>query len=192
MFVEAEELQAGVLHELIHRRLPGLQIPRRHLHGLHAVVPLVADLVDADELEVAHPQLELGDAVVEVGAPVVGDDCGRVLAAREGLELGNPEIHGRVVLRERRRQLLEGGEAAVDVGGALLLERREVVEALVPALRPLGRASLHVVETLEHHIELVAGVGFHGPERALLPREVGVEGGSNRIQPSPPPVERWS
>jgi len=59
--------------------VPIIDLPHRNLDGSHAIVSLVVDLVDADQLEIHHPLLEIRDPLVEVGGPVVDDNRGGVL-----------------------------------------------------------------------------------------------------------------
>jgi hypothetical protein len=53
-----------------------LKLSNSLLHRFHPVVALVADLGQPDELEVAHALFQVGDSLVEVRPPVVGDDGG--------------------------------------------------------------------------------------------------------------------
>jgi hypothetical protein len=84
---ETQHLQTSVVNEAIHIGPPHLQIRDDGLHRRHALVPLVPDLVDADELQLLHAVLRVGDAVVEVGAPTVGGPSGGVLGVGEVFEL---------------------------------------------------------------------------------------------------------
>ena len=72
------------------------------LDAVVALVALVADLVEADELEVEHALLEVGDARVEVGALVVGDDGGGELGGGEVLERLEAAVDGPFALLEGR------------------------------------------------------------------------------------------
>lgn len=81
---EAEHLQANVVEELVDVRAPSLQIHREGLQRGDVIDPLIADLMDAHQLEVAHAELEVEDAIVKVGSPIVGNNgrCCTPLGAR--------------------------------------------------------------------------------------------------------------
>jgi hypothetical protein len=70
------ELVADVVDVAVDLRAPSLKLSNSLLHRFHPVVALVADLGQPDELEVAHALFQVGDSLVEVRPPVVGDDGG--------------------------------------------------------------------------------------------------------------------
>jgi hypothetical protein len=133
------------------------------LHRLDPIVALIADLVDADELEIRLTVLQILETILEVRTPVVGDGGGVVLGRCEVLQRQQPLINGVVVL------------LALGVGFG---------ETLLPALPPLRRTGLHTIEALEHLVEHAAGVRLHGSPRSLEPGKVGMGWGGLQIGPA--------
>jgi hypothetical protein len=118
---KAPQFVADVVEVVVNLRAPRLQLPDGSLQCLHLVIAFVADLGQADELEIYHALLYLVDVRVEVGAPVIGDDDG------DGV-LGGGEA-------------LQRGDVTVDSLLALLQGDRGVFEELLQALPALGPPS---------------------------------------------------
>lgn len=75
------QLRAQVIEGVVDVRSPRHEHPRLLLQRLNPIVLLIADLVDVDAFEFDYVLLELLDALLEVHAPVVGDDGSIVLVA---------------------------------------------------------------------------------------------------------------
>jgi hypothetical protein len=76
---DAAKIVVDVVDVVVDLLMARLQLSDRSLQRLHSIITLVADLGQPNELKVSHPLLQIRDAGVKVGAPVVGDDGGGVL-----------------------------------------------------------------------------------------------------------------
>lgn len=75
VLVEALDLHLHVVKLAIHRWALVHELRRCVVKRRHLVIALVADLVEAHQLEVHHLLLEIGDPLGEVSTPVIGDDA---------------------------------------------------------------------------------------------------------------------
>jgi len=148
---EAADVVAEVVDVAVDFRAPRLQVADDILERLHPVVTLVVDLRQPDQLEVSHPLLQLSDARVEVGAPVVRYNRGEVLG---------------------RRVVLQGREPRVDGVLALMKRSFRVVDALLQATPTLDGPGVHLLHLLEHFIERLGDDWIHRPPCSLEPGEV--------------------
>ena len=141
---------------------PGFNRFVRRLEHRNALVALILDLDVADQLEVANALLQVGDALGEVAAPVVGDDGGGVLVGGEALQ---------------------GFEAAVDNSSTLSADCLRIGEALIEARPEAVELGAHSIEALEQLVEHLSNHRIHGTPVSLEASVVGVGRGMG--------LQRW-
>jgi hypothetical protein len=135
---------------------PRLECFRRRLEHSDAFVALILDLDVADHFEVADALLQLGDALGEVAAPVVGDDGGGVLGGGEVLQGLESAVNSSIAL----------GTSSLRFGEATIQPVTQTVELVADGIKPL-----------EQIIEHLADHRVHGAAGTLETGIVGVEDG---------------
>ena len=129
--LEAPDLQLHVVEGTFEVGAPLLNRGHSHLQRGQPVAAVAVQLPQPDQLEVAHAVLHILDPLLDLAAPIVGDDGGVGLFAAEALQHvdaiadGRPELLQppdlvRGVLRLVGHRLLQVCDAVLH-GGTLLL-----------------------------------------------------------------------